>query len=347
MKIKLIGETETIIENPSGKHNYFGWSTAARLKNGKIAVACSGYRLAHICPFGKMIMSVSDDEGKTFSSPQIVIDTPLDDRDGGLCPFGKSGLIATSFNNTRDFQRKNADARFKDYILSYLDMITDSEEEKYLGSEYRVSFDNGVTFGDVKISPVTSPHGPTELSDGSVLWVGCDFNNINGVKAYKLIGESFEKVGEIYSEDIAGQFCEPHAIQLKNGRIVCQIRVQSDKLFTLYQSVSDDLGATWSRPKQILSDRGGAPAHLLELKNGLLVSTFGYRTLPFGVKTIISSDGGESWSEPQDIYVNHASHDLGYPSSVELGDGSILTVFYARKSAELPAEIMMQKWKIE
>ena len=106
MKITKIGSTKIVMSNPESKHNYFAWPTAARLQNGKIAVGASGFRLGHICPFGKSVISYSDNDGETYTAPAAVIDTVLDDRDVGLCPFGDNGLIFTSFNNTVEFQRK-------------------------------------------------------------------------------------------------------------------------------------------------------------------------------------------------------------------------------------------------
>ena len=62
---------------------------------------------------------------------------------------------------------------------------------------------------------------------------------------------------------------------------------------------------------------------------------------------MFSKDNGKSWDVGYDIYVNTVSADLGYPSTVELNDGSLLTVFYARREADGPAVIMQQRWKIE
>ena len=183
MKIKLIGDVKTVMSNPDSKHNYFGWPTAVRLQNGKIAVVASGFRLGHVCPFGKAVISYSDDEGETFTYPCPVIDTPLDDRDGGILAYGKSNVIVTSFTNTRKFQRESTD---NPYILSYLDTVTGEEEEKYLGVTYRVSTDFGVTFGKIKKSPVSNPHGPLELPSGELLWVGRPFDRTDGdiLRAY-------------------------------------------------------------------------------------------------------------------------------------------------------------------
>ena len=132
MKVVTIGDVKTIMSNPDSKHSYFGWPTATRLQNGKIAVVASGFRLRHVCPFGKTVISYSEDDGETYTYPAPVIDTPLDDRDGGIVAFGENNVIVTSFNNTRNMQRQHAsdaEAKRKNYIYSYLDTITDEEEK--------------------------------------------------------------------------------------------------------------------------------------------------------------------------------------------------------------------------
>lgn len=91
MRIEKIEEARVILSNPGSRHCYFAWSTAERMKNGRLAVAASGFRLSHICPFGKAVMAISEDEGGHYSAPMSIIDTVLDDRDAGLCAFGKSG----------------------------------------------------------------------------------------------------------------------------------------------------------------------------------------------------------------------------------------------------------------
>lgn len=358
MKVKFLGDTKIIMSNPTSKHNYFAWPTVTRLQNGKIAVVSSGYRLRHICPFGKTVISYSEDGGETYTAPAPIIDTVLDDRDGGIVPFGKSGVIVTSFNNTVEFQRdKGADA----YTQAYLDSVTPEREREALGATFRISNDGGVTFGKIFKSPITSPHGPVELSDGRLLWVGRTYspNNahrvgIDQVEAHIINPDgSMTYVGcieNIVSEGEAVLSCEPHTIVLEGERLLTHIRVQSKgaaRLFTVYQSVSEDNGKTWSTPVQILEDKGGSPAHLLRHSSGTLICTYGYRESPYGVRVMFSRDDGATWEDKQDIYVNGVTADLGYPSTVELDDGSLLTVFYAHTAKGEPAVIMQQKWQME
>lgn len=367
MKVTAIGNTEIVMHNPDSRHNYFGWPTVTRLQNGKLAVVASGYRLFHVCPFGKTVISYSEDDGKTYTLPAAVIDTPLDDRDGGILPFGKSGVIVTSFNNAVRSQRRWAEGwaknkGLKPYIDAYLDTVCPEVEEEYLGATFRISNDCGVTFGPIYKCPISSPHGPCELPDGTILWVGRTFSidgGANGgkerIQAYKInMDGTSEMLGEIEPIYVDGELVcseEPYAFALSDGTVICHIRVEDEKwpheFFTTFQSVSADGGKTWSKPEMILEKKGGAPAHIMQHSSGALISVYGDREKPFGIKAMISTDNGKTWDTNHDIYINGISPDIGYPSTVELADGSLLTVFYAVPKHGESTVIMQQRWKLE
>ena len=365
MFVERLGSHKVIMSNPGSRHDYFGWPTVARLQNGKIAAAASGYRLSHICPFGKAVITYSEDNGETYTIPAPVIDTVLDDRDAGITAYGESSVIITSFNNTLQFQREHSftsayieddeSTALRAYSHAYLNLVRPEAEAASLGATYRISHDYGVTFGPLQFSPIMSPHGPTPLKDGNLLWVGRPFEDIPGVRyihAYKMTPDGqMEKLGEIDDIYLDGErllSCEPHAIELPDGRYLCHIRVQrqNPRIFTTYQSISEDGGKTWSAPERLLELRGGAPAHLLQLKNSLLLSVYGYRQAPYGLRFMVSADNGATWQTDQVLCEGFPTGDLGYPSTVELDDGSLLTVFYAREIQDGPALIMQQKWKL-
>ena len=355
-------ETKVICSNPDNPfHNYFGWPSVARLQDGRLMMVTSGLRMKHVCPFGKVVGCISEDEGKTWTKPAVIIDTPLDDRDAGILPFGENSVMVTSFNNTVQAQRNwNANNQIA-YIYAYLDRLekigVQKIEDRYLGSTFVVSHDGGRTFGEVKRMPITSPHGPTLLKDGTILYVGRIFtSNTRKVEhdtlsAYTMTADGeYEKLCDI--ENIAPELlsCEPHAIVLPDGKIIVHIRVQPARgsdVFTTYQCESYDNGRSFTRPHQILSIKGGAPAHLLRLENGVLISVYGYREMPYGIRMMYSLDDGETWSTDHVLYAQEVSNDLGYPCSVQLRDGSILTVFYAHPDETGPAVIMQIQWTLE
>jgi hypothetical protein len=73
------------------------------------------------------------------------------------------------------------------------------------------------------------------------------------------------------------------------------------------------------------------PGHFTRLKDGHVLLTYGNRLNPRGVDVRFSDDEGMTWSEP--VRVLDFQGDGGYPSSVQLPDGQVLTAYYARRIA--------------
>ena len=339
-----------IIENRDSVHCYFGWPTVARLKDGRLAAGVSGFRLGHVCPFGKSVISFSEDEGKTWSAPSVVFDTLLDDRDTGLCPFGEDGLAVTCFNNAAASLHKYAShfdnqPLLLDYIRSYLRVLdARPEADRYAGSLIRFSHDSGRSFGPIQIVPVTSPHGPLALEDGSLLYVGNPHVMESGVLRHDPYRLQCWHIREDGAQELLGEVPpppdgytaeEPHAVLLPSGRLLVHIRIEHGGVssrgdfFTVYQSESDDGGHSFSVPHPIgVDELGGSPPHLL-YHEGLLVSTYARRAEPHQLRAAFSRDGGVTWDCDNVITPLPDPHaDLGYASTAALRDGSFLTVYY-------------------
>ena len=83
--------------------NYQGWPTVARDENGTLYAVASGFRAEHVCPFGKTVMYISKNNGNTWSSPIIINDTYMDDRDVGILYMGNGRMLITWFNHPAKF----------------------------------------------------------------------------------------------------------------------------------------------------------------------------------------------------------------------------------------------------
>ena len=71
--------------------------------------------------------------------------------------------------------------------------------------------------------------------------------------------------------------------------------------------------------------------------------TYGHRRAPFGNQARISDDHGKNWSDAMIISGDGIGGDLGYPSTVELDDGS---VWYETMKSPKLAELRQAHWKL-
>ena len=359
MKQGLVGRRS------EGLFRYQGWPTVAKDENGVLYAVCSGHRLGHICPFGKNFMYVSYDEGETWSSPILVNDTALDDRDAGILPLGNGKLLLTWFNHPPKFYRDNElhikQKNIKENLHPLFDGMLQTWENLPCdrvksGSFIRISEDGGKSWGSAIQVPVSSPHGPTILQDGTLLYLGKEnfgeSNHDADIGAYSSAdgGKTWNFCGKVpIPEGIkTDNFYEPHAVQLRNGRILGAIRAQGEWVefgFTIYLTTSDDNGKTWSVPQPL--HICGSPPHLLLHSSGAVILTYGRRKAPFGEMARISYDNGETWGDEIALNDSGLNSDLGYPSTAELSDGSLITVYYQRLPDDDVCSILYTKWSIE
>jgi hypothetical protein len=74
-----------------------------------------------------------------------------------------------------------------------------------------------------------------------------------------------------------------------------------------------------------------SPGHLLQLRDGRVLLTYGDRRHPFyGVQAMLSRDEGQTWDQQNRFQLvwDAPNTDCGYPTSIQLPDGRIFTVYY-------------------
>ena len=74
--------------------------------------------------------------------------------------------------------------------------------------------------------------------------------------------------------------------------------------------------------------------------------SYGYRRKPYGNQARISDDDGQTWSPPITISSDGTSGDLGYPTTVQLADDSLLTVWYEKMAGSSKAVLRQCHWKL-
>ena len=337
-------------------NHYHGWPTLTRRRNGQLLLICTGGREGHVCPFGQVELMRSDDNGKTWTYPRVLLDLAIDDRDAGILETTKGTLLATTFSSLAyehyfdSGAINNWDAARQARWRGAHQRISAAERKAQLGTWMLRSTDGGVTWTTPYDSIVNSPHGPIQLADGRQLYAGKDLwktGKWNGVCESRDEGKTWQKLAQIPTRpgDDPAEYHELHAVEAANGTIIAQIRNHNatHSRETL-QSESTDGGKTWSVPRSI--GVWGLPSHLLRLKDDRLLMSYGYRRRPFGNQARISDDHGKTWSAPITISSDGANGDLGYPTTIELDDGTLLTAWYEQLSSSPRAVLRLARWNL-
>lgn len=339
---------------------YNGWPTIARRCNGELLVVCSGSREGHVCPFGKVELLRSTDEGKIWSWPRMLMDAGIDNRDAGVLETAKGTLLVTTFTSLAyesmllKAEKLKADEKGA-WVSEKLqrwqaahNRLSPEQRRESLGVWMLRSADGGRTWRTPYDSLVSSPHGPVQLSDGRLIYAGVDLwrtprrvgvcESIDDGCSWKWLADIPER-----PDDKNVQYHELHAVEAADGRLIVQIRNHNkNNSGETLQCESTDGGKTWSVPHPI--GVWGLPSHLLRLKDNRLLMTYGYRRPPYGNQARLSEDHGRTWSDPMIVSGDGAGGDLGYPSTVQLNDGSLLTVWYESMAGIQGAVLRQAHW---
>ena len=106
---------------------------------------------------------------------------------------------------------------------------------------------------------------------------------------------------------------------------------------------SADGGRTWHGWAPALDGREGGsrfrhPGSIARLRNGNVLITYGHRQPPFGVRAIVSRDGGRTFDTDREYVItdSYLHEDCGYPSTVCLADGTVVTLAYTVLDLDRP-----------
>lgn len=356
-------ETRVISQQPE---YYHGWPTVARRSNGELWVAWSGGREAHVDPFGQVAAMVSRDDGRTWTWPRVLLDTAMDDRDAGVLETAKGTLLVTTFTSTAyvsllqqalagkeepNKARSSLSDRLPAWQAAHA-WLRDEERSAQRGEWIIRSTDGGRTWSPPIPTLVNSPHGPTLLKDGRLLYAGKQLWSKDakiGVAESRDDGLTWHWLADIPTrsgDTVAADYHELHAVEAANGTIIAQIRNhnKTNNARETLQTESSDGGKTWSVPHPI--GVWGLPSHLLRLRDGRLVMSYGYRRRPYGNQARVSTDHGKTWSAPITLSSDGHSGDLGYPSTVELADGTLLTIWYEQLKESPRAVLRQARWTL-
>lgn len=356
MKSRILSIQWILMEK---KATYHGWPTLCKVGKDHLCVVCSGHRKHHVCPFGRVYLYESFDGGNTWSTPKQLTNGPLDDRDAGMieAPDGSwlvNYFTSIAFATYADRTKGPSPWAKEERSISLADLYREH------GLKLLRSSDQGKTWTRIEV-PVNNVHGPCVLKDGSLLWAGkvrtsavSESCMTEGVAVFRSTdnGLTWEKYSELPEgkDSVQKKWYELYQLQTKDGRILVQIRDHSKKLHSgicTVQCESTDGGKTWSKPKYICA---GFPSHLLNLRSGKVLMSYGWRGEGgYGIRYKVgeSTPKGMIWGREKILTSDGDTADLGYSSTAELDDGTLVTVWYQyRKDANL-ASLRMAKWRIE
>ena len=305
----------------------------------------------------------SKDQGKTWGLPRAV---PTYEWTGtehvSLCPLENGELLAAFYQ--REFfpleeGKKNQSHRYGwHHNPPYPWIVTHG------GTYVFRSKDNGETWdesGSIDASPFISAYSPrpiVQIDDDTLMFTAgaADPMYVNGYwrkpphtvknsRGNRIVnGSILEEASRVYicisrdgghswreTREIAAHpdydFLEPTMIRFSSGRLVCHLRNCRQTSY-LWQVISDDDGETWSEPA--MTPMWGYPAHLVQLSDGRLLSVYGHRREPYGIRACVSRDEGNTWDYDDEIIIRDdlVSASIGYPVSIVLEDDSVATVYW-------------------
>ncbi len=304
---------------------------ARKLQDGRIAVVMRG-GATHVGINGRLDIVFSSDEGKTWTKPSVVMDSPVDDRNPAFGQARDGALVVacwrTAKDTFQDYKTESADKPVNTWVTRSSDGGTSWTEATEL---------------DVRDIGYGSPYGKMlTLPDGTMLMNVYGFaerppgEKIDSKLDYSYLyrsednGKSWKRHGTI-----GKGFNETGLLELPDGKLVAAMRSAGGKA-NVSTTISTDGGKTWSAPNPI-SQALAHPADLIRLSDGRILMVTGFRAGPFGVRGVVGdSDAHFDWAN-RFVLVNDSTNvDTGYPSSVLLNDGRVLTFYYAVGSQSHP-----------
>jgi sialidase-1 len=253
---------------------------------------------------GRICLSRSRDFGRTWSRSEVVVDTPLDDRDPSIVELGKGELLVTYFSlaagpggsgyrfvTSSQVRSMDGGRAWSDPVGLFADWAVSSPARKLSDGRLALPL---YYVGEEK-SPGKGYGGVSFSSDGGAAWS---------------VPVAVGKEGPLELD------AEPDLVELPEGRLLMALRP------VLALSSSEDHGRTWSRPEPI-----GFPGHcpyFLRLRSGIILLA---HRLP-GTSLHYSLDDGRTWS------ANVVLDTVGgaYPSLCELPEsfpaGTVFAAYY-------------------
>ena len=237
----------------------------------------------------------------------ILTDTYVADGHGGIVYLGGGKLIASWAYHPADVLYETYWGRItntlfggKGYPFSrvrqaMLEMYPTLPPEKIVGGSFiRISEDYGVTWGKPIRVPIASPHGPCQLPDGTILYLGKEY--------YASTEGTFKAYERGFSERLQPNNFKEYIEKM--GDMRCGLESGKTPIFAY---ASTDGGLTWEKrglceKPDDLDWYDSHEPHATVLPDGTILGVIrvereGEYENDFTLYTTRSNDGGYTWSE--------------------------------------------------
>jgi hypothetical protein len=292
----------------------------------------------HVGSGGELSLSFSSDGGRTWSEPTVVargdVEDDLDCRDAALGEAGNGDLVlAYGLDGRHDATGQPS----KHQVPSRGMWVTRSTDKGYSWSAPRqLQVPSSEPF-----PLLLHPFGQMRrLQDGRLVLNARGFYS---PEAYAQRPDLPRRLTYLYWSDPGGnEWSEP--LLVKAGMTeTAFLPLDEDNWLAYVRNPHGpsqiarcaDGGQTWHGWAPALGGREGSsrfrhPGSIALLRNGNVLITYGHRQPPFGVRAIVSRDGGKTFDTDREYIITdrYVHEDCGYPSTVCLADGTVVTLAY-------------------
>ncbi len=299
----------------------------------------------HVGVSGTLAVAVSEDGGKAWSDPVEIQPRWSDCRNPAFGVNAQGQLIAAWWKAAEHNYAEDGDGN----------VVYTEQQDRWAAVPAlytSIGTANGTIWSPAKaygseLLTLASPYGRImPLPDGTLLMpvYGAPRTPRAGVRDISILLRSTDD-GQTWGDEslVAAGHNETSFALLPDGRLLAAARSEQGGHIAILESA--DWGRTWSDPVPVTRD-GEHPADLTVLQSGRILLTFGRRIRPMGCGLLRSEDGGRTWDHDREVLLagdGVENGDLGYPSTVQLADGTLVTALYYASGSEL-SHGFQQNW---
>jgi hypothetical protein len=301
----------------------------------------------HLAREGRMMLVRSKDGGRTWGNREVMFDLGKQDHRASPIVELPNGEWVTT-----DYRAGVTGGVYDDRdIVKGLETLvgaslfpawsTDRGRSWTMGKEPLVVPGSPSKFFEIERHMIRLPSGRLIVAGGCM--ASSDYKFFDGVALFSSDdnGRSWSFLAKMPGDKRIDP--EPSILRTKSGKIILLVRtlpgcrMPGDRVPHDWstsgchlQTESLDEGKTWSPYRESGLSSIQTPPHLLQLQDGRILATHAARAYPGSIYVTTTSDEGRTWNTAgTKILANDFDNfDNSYPTTCQLKDGSLFTVWY-------------------